>query len=245
MGLDLGGVYPSMSCNNFVCPFHEQQASDYLSSESDMKCLITDTLKQVRFEKGDILFVQGQRSDCLFSLSSGIVKLTHHTEDGREQIIGLSTPGNLLAGLQSINSDFYEYSAVAEAETTACKIRHRALLRTAQKKSEVAMRLIDSINAQLAHSRSLMKVMGHKCASAKIASFIKLIIPSSEHANKRFTLPFSRGEIANLLGLSEETVCRQMASMKRRGILYAPRGRIEVLDWDQLQTVADEPIAAG
>ena len=190
-----------MSCNKFVCPFHEQQASDYLSSESDMKCLITDTLKQVRLEKGDILFVQGQRSDCVFSLSSGIVKLTHHTEDGREQIVGLSTPGNLLAGLQSIN-------------------------------------------AQLAHSRSLMKVMGHKRASARIASFIKLIIPSSEHANKRFTLPFSRREIANLLGLSEETVCRQMASMNRRGILYAPRGRIEVLDWDQLQTVADEPRAA-
>lgn len=234
-----------MSCKNFICPFHEQQASDYLSSESDMKCLITDAVKQVRFKKGDILFVQGQRSDSVFSLSSGIVKITHHTEDGREQIVGLSTPGKLLAGLQSINSEFYEYSAVAEADTMACKIRHRALLRTARKKSEVAMRLVDSVNAQLSHSRSLMKVMGRKCAQAKIASFIQLIIPSSEQSNTRFTLPFSRGEIANLLGLSEETVCRQMAKMKRRGILYAPRGRIEVLDWDQLQIVADEPCAAG
>ncbi len=65
-----------MSCNNFVCPFHEIQASDYLSSDSDMKCLITDTVKQVRFNKGEILFAQGQPSDSLFSLSSGIVKIT-------------------------------------------------------------------------------------------------------------------------------------------------------------------------
>ena len=227
-----------MSCNTFVCPFHELQASDYLSSDSDLKCLITDTVKQVRFEKGDILFAQGQRSDCLFSLSSGIVKITNHTEDGREQIVGLSTPGKLLVGLQSINDNLYEYSAVAETETTACKISHRSLLRAANKKGEIAMRLIASINAQLAHSRSLMKVMGHKCAAAKIASFIQLIIPSSEHGNKRFTLPFSRGEIADLLGLSEETVCRQMAKMKRQGILYAPRGKIEILDWDKLQEVA-------
>jgi len=234
-----------MSCNNFVCPFHELQASDYLSSESDMKCLITDAVKQVRFAKGDVLFAQGTRSDCLFSLSSGLVKITYHTQDGREQIVGLSTPGKLLAGLQSINDDFYEYSAVAESDTTACKIRHRALMRTARKKGEVAMRLIESINAQLSHSRSLMKVMGHKCAASKIAAFIQLIIPSSEHRNKRFTLPFSRSEIANLLGLSEETVCRQMAKMKRHGILYAPRGKIEILDWDQLQMVADEPCAAG
>ncbi len=122
-----------MSCNNFVCPFHEIQASDYLSSDSDMKCLITDTVKQVRFNKGEILFAQGQPSDSLFSLSSGIVKITYHSQDGREQIIGLSTPGKLLVGLQSINNDYYEYSAVAETETYACKIRHRALLRTAQK----------------------------------------------------------------------------------------------------------------
>ena len=234
-----------MSCTNFICPFHELQASDYLSSDSDLKCLITDAVKQVRFAKGEIVFTQGQRSDCLFSLSSGIVKITNHTEDGREQIVGLSTPGKLLVGLQSINDDFYQYSAVAESETTACKIRHRALMRTARKKSEVAIRLIDSISAQLAHSRLLMKVMGRKCAEAKIASFIQLIIPSSEQGQKRFTLPFSRGEIADLLGLSEETVCRQMAKMKRRGILYAPRGKIEILDWDQLQIVADEPCEAA
>ena len=234
-----------MSCNNFVCPFHELRANDYLSSDSEMKCLITDAVKQVRYSKGDILFAQGMRSDCLFSLSSGIVKITNHTQDGREQIVGLSTPGKLLAGLQSINDDYYEYSAVAETNTTACKIRHRALMRTARKKGEVAIRLIESLNAQLAHSRSLMKVMGHRCAASKIASFIQLIIPSSEHGNRRFTLPFSRCEIASLLGLSEETVCRQMAKMKRRGILYAPRGKIEILDWDQLQMVADEPCAAG
>lgn len=234
-----------MSCTNFICPFHELQASDYLSSDSEMKCLITDTVKQVHFNKGDVLFAQGQRSDALFSLSSGIVKITYHSQDGREQIVGLSTPGKLLVGLQSINDDYYEYSAIAESETSACKIRHRALLRTAQKRTEVAMRLIESLNAQLAHSRSLMKVMGHKCAASKIASFIQLIIPSAEHGDRRFTLPFSRGEIANLLGLSEETVCRQMAKMKRQGILYAPRGKIEILDWDQLQVVADEPCAAG
>ena len=85
--------------------------------------------------------------------------------------------------------------------------------------------MLQSINAQLAHSHLLTKVMGHKCASAKIASFIKLIIPRSEHANKRITLPFSRGEIANLFGPSEETVCRQMASMKRRGNPTTPNSQ--------------------
>ena len=152
----------------------------------------------------------------------------------------MSTPGKLLLGLQSIADESYEYTAVAETDVSACKIRHRGLLQAVQNHGDVALRLIASINAQLAHSRSLMKVMGRKCAAAKIASFIQLIIPSSTHGNKRFSLPFSRSEIADLLGLSEETVCRQMAKMKRRGVLYAPRGKIEVLDWEQLEAVANE-----
>lgn len=229
-----------MTCENCDCPFHELQEEKSPFSSGNFQCMITDAVKQVSFTKGEVLFAQAEPSTALYSLSSGLVKITSHSEDGHEQIVGMSSPGKLLVGLQSINDDFYEYSAVAETDVTACKIKHRALLKSVRNQGDIAIRLIGSINAQLAHSRSLMQVMGHKCAAAKIASFISLIIPKSEHGNRRFTLPFSRGEIASLLGLSEETVCRQMAKMKRREILYAPRGKIEILDWERLQLVADE-----
>ncbi len=232
-----------MSCSNIVCPFHEYEPSDGLAAECGVGCLIADAVKQVRFSKGAVLFAEGQKSCCLYSLISGLVKITNNTSDGREQIVGLSTPGKLLVGLQGISSDRYEYTAVAETEVYACKIRHRGLLRAVRKEGDVAMRLVAALNAQLAHSRALMQVMGQKCARAKIASFIQLVVPHGHENHKRYTLPFSRREIANLLGLSEETVCRQMAKMKRRGILLAPRGRIEILDWQGLQAIA-EPATA-
>lgn len=230
----------NMNCGTKVCPFHELHENHATDANSELSCLIMDAVKQVRFAKGDVLFAQGQPSSSVYSLGSGIVKISKTTADGREQIVGLSSPGKLLVGLQSINDEQYEYTAVAETEVTACKIRHRALLQAVENRGDIALRLIASINAQLAHSRSLMEVMGRKCAAAKIASFIKLIVPSSTHDHKPLLLPFSRSEIANLLGLSEETVCRQMAEMKRRGVLYAPRGKIEVLDWQRLDAVANE-----
>jgi CRP/FNR family transcriptional regulator len=229
-----------MTCGNKICPFHELQKDLAKEVDSDLSCLITDAVKQVRFARGDVLFAQGQPSSAVYSLDRGIVKISSSTADGREQIVGISTPGNLLVGLQSMSGDYYEYTAVAETDVAACKIQHRALLMAANTRGEVALRLIASLNAQLAHSRKLMRVMGHKSAMAKIASFISLIIPKAERSNRRFTLPFSRGEMASLLGLSEETVCRQMAEMKRRGILYAPRGNIEILDWEGLLNLADE-----
>lgn len=229
-----------MTCGNHACPFHELEAEAGAHNGTHFACRVTDNVKQVRFEPGDILFAQGELSTSLFSLSRGIVKITCHTTGGREQIVGIANPGNLLLGLQSLETDRYQYTAVAETEVLACKIRHRGLLREAAESGEVALRLLKALNAQLAHSRELMRVMGHKCAAAKIASFITLLIPETERSRQHFTLPFSRAEIASLLGLSEETVCRQMAKMKRRGILYSPRGRIEILDWERLQAVAEE-----
>ena len=43
--------------------------------------------------------------------------------------------------------------------------------------------------------------------------------------------------MAGILGLSEETVCRLMANMKRSGAIYAPRGKIEIRDWNQLHAI--------
>ena len=231
-----------MNCENTACPFHcphDGQRPNPIEG-LDLCCSITNEVKQVRFSKGQLLFAQGQPSASLYAIETGLVKITSHTPDGREQIVGLSAPGNLVVGLQSLSSDYYEYSALAATDGVACKVRHRSLMLAAKTRGDVALSLITAFNAQLAHSREMMLVIGQKCAEAKIASFIMLVMPKSARGNKRLTLPFSRAEIANLLGLSEETVCRQMAELKRKGIIYAPRGKIEIHDWKMLRKIAGD-----
>ncbi len=231
--------YEIMPCQNYDCPFHELHVIYGTSSNTELQCLIADGVKQVSFPDQAVLFNKGESRSSLYALETGAVKICCTTPDGREQIVGISSSGSLLVGLQSINHDCYEYSAVAATPLTACKISHRALLKKAERDSHISMRLIAALNAQLAHSRALMRVMGQKNAAAKIASFILLMVPDSKRRSARFALPLSRMEISNLIGLSEETVCRQMARMKRNDIIHAPRGRIEVLDWKQLRAVAD------
>ena len=228
-----------MSCGNCSCPFFELQAESGLALDPELQCIVTDAVQEVAFSRGEVLFLQGQSSSSLYSLTSGMVKICSHTADGREQIVGLSSPGNLLVGLQSINDERYAYSGIAATPVRACKINHRALLARVRDRGDIAMRLISAANAQLAHARALMEVLGHKCAAAKIASFILLMTPKSERDNCGFSMPFSRMEMASLLGLSEETVCRLMANMKRSGAIYAPRGKVEIRDWSQLHAISE------
>lgn len=233
-----------MSCSNCHCPFYLFQVDDGLVADAIRDCVVNESVHEVGFEHGEVLFTQGQASSNLYSLTAGMVKICTHTADGREQIVGLSCPSNLLVGLQSLNEDRYAYTAVAATPVTACRINHHALLARVRDEGDIAIRLIEAINAQLAHSRALMEVLGHRCAASKIASFILLMTPKSTNGNGsgrcNIAMPFSRVEMAGLLGLSEETVCRSMAMMKRMGAIYAPRGHVEIRDWDRLHAIADE-----
>jgi CRP/FNR family transcriptional regulator, anaerobic regulatory protein len=228
-----------MSCSKCDCPFQVIRTEDGPFSSVEMQCLLEDAVQHVRFNDGEVLFMQGQPSTCLYAVTDGMVKICTHSPDGREQIVGLSSPDRLLVGLQSISDDRYAYTAIAATDVSACKVNHRTLLARVRDTSDLAMRLIEAVNAQLAHSRALMEVLGRKSAAAKIAAFILLMTSKADRGDRRITLPFSRLELASILGLSEETVCRLMANMKRKGAIHAPRGHIEIRDWGRLQAVAD------
>lgn len=233
-----------MSCSNCHCPFYLFQVDDGPVDDAIRDCVVNDCVHDVSFDQGDVLFTQGQASSNLYSLTEGMVKICTHTAAGREQIVGLSCPSNLLVGLQSLNEDRYAYTAVAATRVDACRINHHAIIEKVRDQGDIAVRLIAAINAQLAHSRALMEVMGHRCAASKIAAFILLMSPKPTNGKGNgkcnIAMPFSRVEMAGLLGLSEETVCRSMAMMKRMGAILAPRGHVEIRDWDRLQAIADE-----
>ena len=228
-----------MSCGRSDCPFFELHAGTGEGSEAETQCIVCDAVRKVTFKKDEILFLQGEPSTRLYSLTQGLVKLCTHSPDGWEQVVGLSGPGKLLVGLQSINEDRYAYTAVALTPVQACEISDRALLDYAEERSDVALCLVEAMNAQLAHSRALIEVMGHKFAAGKIASLIMLMTPKSQHGECCFGGSFSRSDMASLLGLTEETVCRQMADMQRVGAIRAPRGRIKVCDWNKLEAFTE------
>lgn len=225
-----------MPCENCLCLF--RALSEEQNPLSDLPCTVPGPVQCSTYEKGEMLFLQGEPGGYLYSISHGVVKICHHSHDGREQIVGIGRRGNLVVGLQTLQQDHYAYSAAAATPVQACRISHKALLSRVADQPEIAMRLIDALNAQLVQSRALIQAMGQKCANSKLAAFILMMAPEPWPRDGRFRLPITRLEIANLLGLSEETVCRLMADLKRREILLAPRGRIEVLNLDALRQLA-------
>lgn len=203
----------------------------------DAACVVADLLHKQVYNKGEVLFREGDPCSHLFALSSGQVKLSYYMPDGREQIIGLGVPGYLL-GFDTLSDETYTYTASALSKAHVCKIRHRDLMDELKQHPDVVIRVLEALNNELKQTRELLRVMGGKTATEKTASFILSVVPHSETRGCKFAMPFSRHEIADLLGLTVETVSRVMAELKRAGIIHAPRGSMEIRDASRLREVA-------
>jgi len=200
-------------------------------------CIVAKMLHKQAYKKGEVLFREGDACSHLFALSSGQVKLSYNTPDGREQIIGLGIPGYLL-GFDTLSDETYTYTASALSKAHVCKIRHRDLMAKLKSHQDVAIRVLDALNSELKQTRELLRVIGGKTATEKTASFILSVVPHNDSGDCKFDMPFSRHEIADFLGLSMETVSRVMAELKRAGIIHAPRGTMEIRDAGRLRAVA-------
>ncbi|MFK0329955.1 Crp/Fnr family transcriptional regulator [Rhizobium sp. NPDC090275] len=168
---------------------------------------------------------------------SGVVKLTKTLEDGRQQIVGLQFAPDFLGRLHANENGV---SAEAASDVHLCRIPKAAMERLVKSTPALAERLMDQTMRELDEARDWMVTLGRKTAAEKVASFLFLIAthldPEASGDSRRFDLPLSRADIADFLGLTIETVSRQMSKLKSEGVISIVANRhIEVAKLSKLK----------
>ncbi|AXC50545.1 Crp/Fnr family transcriptional regulator [Paracoccus suum] len=174
------------------------------------------------------------------NILSGVVKLTKLMPDGRQQVVGLQFAPDFLG------RPFAEVSDVtAEAAGTVrlCIFQREELEEMAVESPGLSRRLHAQALRELDDARDWMLTLGKKSASERVASVLLLIgthiDPEAEGCSPSFELPLRRSDIADFLGLTIETVSRQITALRRRGIIAVDRNRlITVLDLQGLESAA-------
>ncbi len=175
----------------------------------------------------------------------GVLKLTTSTEDGREQIVGVAYPSDFIGRPFGQTS---RATVVALTDARVCVFARNDFDRFAREHPELEHKLLERTLAELDRTRSWMMLLGRKTAPEKIATF--LLDMSDRYGDvsacttfrapaKLFTLPFSRQQVADLLGLTIETVSRQFTKLKQDGVIGLPsRREVEILNRPALSALA-------
>lgn len=187
--------------------------------------------------EGTELFAAAEPIESYSNVLSGVVKLTKCLPDGRQQIVGLQFAPDFLG------RPFSDESAIGvEAATpvSLCSFPRRIMQRLIDQTPGLERRLLMQTLRELDEARDWMMTVGRKTALEKVASFLLLIArnidPTLDEGEMpaAFSLPLTRADIADFLGLTIETVSRQFSLLGREGVIRAKGRRIEVLDPDLL-----------
>ena len=222
------------SCEVNACALCEDRLYPGLSK--DQICQIRERLIRELYQPREVLFHEGDPASYLFALRSGQLKLTSSMSDGRQQILRIAVSGQLL-GIETLNGQRYPFTAEALTDVVACKISHDDLRKIIEVNPAISLRVIETLSHELDQAESLIRDLGLKTAPEKVASFLLSLIPLRGDPNAELPLRLSRREIAEMLGLTEETTSRVMADFARKNIIGSGRGFIRILNRERLEEI--------
>ncbi len=152
---------------------------------------------------------------------SGVVKLTKTSRDGRQQIVGLQFAPDFMGRPFTESS---EIEAIASTNVRLCTFPVSVIEKLIDETPALERRIYQQTMAELDEAREWLFALGRKSAHEKVASFLLLI---ATHADPEQTgkmpleieLPLKRADIADFLGLTIETVSRQITNLRKAGII--------------------------
>lgn len=206
----------------------------------------TDELEQLEaikyyrnYEAGQTVVWAGDSMDFVASVVRGVASLTQTMEDGRRQMVGLLLPSDFLG---RPSREKAPYDVIATTDLQLCCFRRAPFQNMIDTTPHISQRLLEMTLDELDAAREWMLLLGRKTAREKIASFLAIIARRDAQVQQTiaqgevgFDLPLTREAMADYLGLTLETVSRQMSSLKRDGVISLEgKRRILVPDFDVL-----------
>lgn len=210
-----------------------------------------DKIKYYRsYDPGQTVIWSGDQMDFVSSVVSGIATLTQTMEDGRTQMVGLLLPSDFVG---RPGRGVAAYDVVAVNKLVMCCFRKRPFEELLSRTPHIAQRLLEMTLDELDAAREWMLVLGRKTAREKIASLLSIIArrDATLHLGNLdgsivFDLPLTREAMADYLGLTLETVSRQISALKKDGVIQLEGKRhVTVPDFDRLLNVAGDDSDGG
>ena len=225
----------SLACAS--CPVKERAACSVLSEEE--RAGLARAGRSVSLRRGEMLFAAGDEDHACATLLKGALKVSAVDREGEERILALIHPAGFVGELfqpfshhDVVALSDCELCVFARSEMEAAIERHPALARAMLRRSQ------DDLHA----ARDLLELTGKQDAATRLAGLIMALARAASdspcHPSQTFDLPLTRGEMAQMLGLTIETVSRRLSTFESEGMIRKRGARgIELVDPARLEAL--------
>ena len=204
---------------------------------------VKDLFVEKHFGKDEYIFFEGDPSSWLGVILEGRVKMIKHSEAGKDVVLDVISPGEMLGEVAAFNGNPYPATAQAMEPTVVASIYRDDFLRLLKQYPALALKVIEELGRRLREAQETIKSMAVERVERRIARVLLRLAAttgSSSGDSIIIELPLTRQDIAEMVGTTVETAIRTMSKFRKRGLVQTKRGRVIILEPHQLVRIAEE-----
>lgn len=209
----------------------------FAALDAEASAALRASMENITIAKGDVLFHEGQLGDRMYIITGGKVKLGHTAPDGRESILAILGPGELLGELSLFDPGPRTATAVALTDLTALGLGHAALRPWLTGRPEVAESLLQALAQRLRRTNDALADLVFSDVPGRVAKALLELgdkfgqqMPDGVHVTHDMT----QEELAQLVGASRETVNKALADFATRGWIKLESRSVVLIDTERL-----------
>jgi CRP-like cAMP-binding protein len=189
------------------------------------------------YNRGDIIFREGDEVKNFSYLKSGLVKLFKSDNRGKDQILAIAGPFDFVSLLGIFSESYHTYSVAVLEDSVLCHIEIAYMKNIALKNGLYTLNLMEKLSAIT--NKIILESMEirRRNTHGKVA-FILLKLSKLIYSGEVFELPISRKEMAEYLGITTENVIRTMSEFRKEKLIRINGREIEIVNQKVLEQIS-------
>lgn len=194
---------------------------------------------QIRYKKGEVICKQGSFASHVMLVESGLAKM--YIENGDNPLILKIIPEGNFIGLASVSGDVntFHYSSMAYVDTVVRQIELNSFRKLLGENPSFSMEVIEILSSNNIQIYGRFFCLTQKQAYGRLADIILCLADRIFKANE-FDLPLSRKDLADLSGMSAETVIRILNKFIAENLVEMSSKRFRILDYERLKQISEK-----
>jgi CRP-like cAMP-binding protein len=203
---------------------------------------LSANMTERQYEKGDVLFREGDAPSGIFFIKKGKVKKYKAGHESKEHIIYVANAGELLGYHAILSEERYPDSAATIEESLIAFIPKKDFLDTLQQSKVLSQRLLKTLSHEFTVLTNSISVFAQRSVRERLAIMLIVLrekFKAETPEGKEITINVSRSDLANMVGTAHENVVRFLKEFKGSGILNTHGRKIFIQDVKKLIEISN------
>lgn len=211
----------------------------FLSGASEaLKQMLAEQATEIRMDKDDVLFEQGDDARSIFALTEGALEVSVLSLDGRRLALNVMQRGALFGEIALFDPGMRTATVTAQQPSTVLSVRYDDVMAQVRRNPDLAIDLIHLAGQRMRWMDRQLNEQVFLPMPSRLARKI-LYLTEAQSQKGPAKLALSQAELAEFVGATREAVSKTLSHWKKLGVISSTRGGLSVLDRPALQTLAE------